>query len=79
MNFFSVSLVFVVIWWLVFFMALPWGMRRNTSENPSVNEVGAPNRPLLLRKVLITTVLSLILTVVFFYVGDLMEIRGIAR
>jgi predicted secreted protein len=75
MNTFSFILVFVVAWWLVFFMVLPWGMKKNTADDPSVNEVGAPNRPLLLKKALITTVIAAVLTAAFFYIGSLMELR----
>ena len=75
MNFFSVVLVFVVAWWLVLFMVLPWGMRKNTNDNPSVNAIGAPNRPQLIKKALITTAIAIVLTVSFFYFGSLMELR----
>jgi predicted secreted protein len=79
MNFFSITLVLVVSWWLVFFMVLPWGMRKNTNEDPSVNAIGAPSKPLLIKKALITTGIAVILTVLFFYIGSLMEIRGITN
>ena len=77
MNVVTIILVFVVAWWLVFFMALPWGMKKNTSDDPSVNAIGAPNRPLLLKKVLATTVIAAILTATFFYIGSLMELRAV--
>ena len=79
MNFVTITMVFVVIWWLIFFMALPWGMRRNTTDDPTVNDVGAPNRPLLIKKALVTSVIAVVLTVVFFYFGTLFEVRGIAN
>lgn len=52
---------FLVIWWLVFFMALPIGVR--PPEEPQPGTVpSAPERPYLLWKVLGTTVIAALLT-----------------
>ncbi len=47
-------MVYLVIWWTVLFMVLPLGVRR--VENPGRGEEqGAPERPDLVRKAIITT------------------------
>jgi len=51
--------IYFVVWWIVLFAVLPWGVRPQTSSelSPGV-EPGAPAAPLLLRKVIVTTVLA---------------------
>jgi predicted secreted protein len=52
---------FVVVWWLVFFMALPFGAAPD--EHPARGHVeSAPAKPRLLLKTLIATVLAGLLT-----------------
>ncbi len=52
---------YVVSWWLVFFMALPFGSA--PAENPQPGTVeSAPARPRLLLKALVTTVLAGLVT-----------------
>lgn len=51
---------FVIIWWVVLFMVLPWGVHR--LENPEVGqERGAPEKPRLWLKAGITTAISAVL------------------
>jgi predicted secreted protein len=58
--------VFVVLWWLVFFIALPIGI--HTEETPDQgNMKGAPKNPNIKMKMLITSIVTLILTASFFY------------
>ena len=48
---------FAIIWWLVFFLVLPWGVRRIEPEDLGTGEdPGAPEKPRLLIKAAITTV-----------------------
>ncbi|QQS12782.1 MAG: DUF1467 family protein [Rhodospirillales bacterium] len=58
-------LVFVVIWWTVVFAVLPIGVRRVDSATKGI-ERGAPERPELARKALITTAISAALWVVWY-------------
>lgn len=56
----SAVTVFIVIWWMVFFAVLPWGVRRD--DTPQIgNDPGAPARPRLLRKALLTTAIAAML------------------
>ncbi|MCE3233313.1 MAG: hypothetical protein K0R98_1570 [Rickettsiaceae bacterium] len=62
---FSVVVVYVVVWWLVFFMALPIGIRHD--ENPQVGIKAAPSNPNLKIKIIATSIITLILTAIYFY------------
>lgn len=56
----TMVLVYVIIWWVVLFTVLPWGA--HPPENPEVGHASsAPERPMLWRKMLITTVIAAIL------------------
>jgi predicted secreted protein len=58
-------MVYLVIWWTVLFAILPLGVKR--VENPGRGEDrGAPERPELKRKAIITTLLSAALWLAFF-------------
>jgi len=63
--------VFVVVWWLVFFMSLPFGVRGQW-EDGSVDEgteAGAPQATGLGKKALITTGIAVVIwTVVWLTV-----------
>lgn len=50
---------YVIIWWLVMFMVLPWGVRRIEPEDLGEgDDPGAPENPRMLMKVTITTGIS---------------------
>jgi predicted secreted protein len=69
-------MVYLVIWWIALFMVLPLGVRR--VENPGRGqEPGAPERPELLRKAIITTIVAAVLWLAFygFYQLDLLSFR----
>jgi predicted secreted protein len=58
-------MVYLVIWWTVLFAILPLGVKR--VENPGRGEDrGAPERPELKRKAIITTLVSAALWLAFF-------------
>ena len=57
--------VYFIVWWVCLFMVLPFGVKNAHEAGETVehgNEAGAPVQPLLLKKVIATTILS---TVVF--------------
>jgi predicted secreted protein len=59
-------MVYIVIWWTVLFAVLPLGVRR--VEKPGKGEEhGAPERPELLRKAIITSAVAAVLWVGFFW------------
>ncbi|HLL27573.1 MAG TPA: DUF1467 family protein [Xanthobacteraceae bacterium] len=52
--------VYFVVWWLVLFTVLPWGVhsQHETGEISPGSDPGAPTRPLLLRKAIVTTLIA---------------------
>ncbi|MFP6730947.1 MAG: DUF1467 family protein [Alphaproteobacteria bacterium] len=57
MSLFGALVVFIIAWWMVFFITLPFGVTRN--ENPEVgHDPGAPEKPRLILKAFITTVIA---------------------
>ena len=60
---------FAIIWWLVLFMVLPWGITRE--ENPEIgHEAGAPVKTRLWLKIAITTGISLVLLVIAWAIAE---------
>lgn len=60
----SAVALYFVIWWLVFYVVLTIGDRAPDAEDTRVGgaEMGAPARPRLLRRVLITSAGALVVT-----------------
>jgi predicted secreted protein len=54
--------VYFVIWWIVLFAVLPWGVKsqHETGEISPGSDPGAPVQPWLLRKAIATTIVSAI-------------------
>ena len=76
MSWLSGIVVYVILWWLVFFMALPVGVRR-AAEVEHGNDPGAPERARLGLKAAVTTVVAGVLTllVVLLVDSDLLTFR----
>ena len=70
-------MVFVVIWWTVIFAVLPLGVRRADDSVPGADR-GAPQRPDLMRKALITTAITTVLWLIWFviWVLDVFALRN---
>ena len=65
MNILSAIAIYFIIWWLVLFLTLPFGVRNSHEAGETVldgNEPGAPVMPHIGKKALVT---SLIAAVVF--------------
>jgi predicted secreted protein len=81
MTWFSTILVFVVVWWLVFFMTLPFGARsfHEAGENVETGNVeSAPMKPRLWLKAGAATVIAAVLTIGVYFLIDsgLMSLRA---
>lgn len=52
--------LYFIIWWLILFTVLPFGIRSQAEEGEVVagSEAGAPAQPMLLQKALWTTVIA---------------------
>lgn len=63
MDIFTAILVFVVIWWLCFFLVLPFGANSQSDEGvvEPGTEPGAPVRLNLVNKALTTTVIAVVI------------------
>jgi predicted secreted protein len=61
--------VFVIIWWLVFFMVLPIGSREvvDQSDVTMGQDAGAPKRTRLLFKSMISTLISVAVFALFYW------------
>ncbi|MGD9510095.1 MAG: DUF1467 family protein [Geminicoccaceae bacterium] len=67
---------YVVTWWLIFFMALPFGVAPEEHPQPG-NVESAPARPRLLLKVAVTTVLAALATwgIAWFIDSGIVDLR----
>jgi predicted secreted protein len=59
--------VYVVIWWIVLFAVLPWGVQTNEENTPG-HDPGAPVNPRLPMKVLATSAISALLWLALYAV-----------
>ena len=69
-------MVYLVIWWTILFAVLPLGVRR--AENPGLGQdQGAPERPQLLRKAIITSLVAAVLWIGFYFLhhSDVFDFR----
>jgi predicted secreted protein len=68
MSIVSVIAIYFVVWWIVLFAVLPFGIRTQAEEGDIVlgSAHSAPMRPLLLRKALATTIVSAIIVFGFW-------------
>ena len=64
--------VYLVIWWLVIFMVLPWGAKSVIDEDDvkKGHASSAPKKPRMLLKIAITTVISGVLWGIVYRVID---------
>ncbi len=76
----SALAVYFIIWWVVLFAVLPWGIRSQAEEGEIVagSDPGAPARPPLLRIVLVTTAVSGLLFAGFWWLSQtgVISLRG---
>ena len=61
--------LFVLIWWMVFFAVLPWGIRRAGDEALG-HDAGAPTRARIVLKAVVTTGITLVLFGVAFWLVE---------
>jgi predicted secreted protein len=61
MNWFTGGVLFVIIWWTALFAVLPIGTKPVAGADDKSGWRGAPERPRLLRKVIMTTLVASVL------------------
>ncbi len=59
MTWFTGTMVYVIIWWLVLFLVLPWGVHVPDEHEPG-HATSAPAKPMMWRKALITTLIAIV-------------------
>ena len=67
-------IVYVMIWWIIFFSILPVGIKSNKEVfRDSIEGIdpGAPKNPKIVKKFLITTIITSILFIMIYYTVDL--------
>tara|TARA_Y100000588_G_scaffold14547_1_gene15583 strand:- start:364 stop:603 length:240 start_codon:yes stop_codon:yes gene_type:complete len=77
MGWVGTGITFIISWWMVFFMVLPWGVRRQ--DDPELgHEAGAPENPRLWLKVAVTTGIAVVISALAWVAVDLgwISIRG---
>lgn len=76
MNWFTGVMVYVIVWWIVVFAVLPWGVRVPDEPEPG-HATSAPEKPMLWRKAAVTTVIATIIWIAIYYLveSDLISFR----
>lgn len=64
MSIFGIFVVFMVVWWLVLLMVLPFDSENKTTGAGHASS--APKNPKLLIKCIVTTIITTIITASFF-------------
>jgi predicted secreted protein len=75
--------IFFLIWWVVLFAVLPFGVRsqHEDGEMPAGTDPGAPVIPRLGRKLLLTTAVSALIFAACYvvYVNHLVTLEGLVK
>jgi len=77
MTWFEGLVAFVIIWWLVLFMVLPWGVRIPDAVEKG-HATSAPVRPRIWFKMTITTGIAIVLWALAYWLAasDLISFRN---
>ena len=69
MPWYTILAIYFIVWWLVFFTVLPWGIRSQEEHDDVVRgtDPGAPKVPALKAKLLWTTAVSTIVFAIFYW------------
>jgi predicted secreted protein len=64
--------IYFLIWWIVLFAVLPWGVRAQGADSPPGTDPGAPTLPRLRAKLVWTTIIA----TVVWAVSALVYVKG---
>ncbi|MEM7070594.1 MAG: DUF1467 family protein [Pseudomonadota bacterium] len=70
MDIITAILVFIMIWWSIFFIALPFWRHKAASHNKVGHDSGAPSKLHLIRHVLVTSAISIVLLLLFLWIRE---------
>lgn len=66
MSLISGFAIYFVIWWLVLFTTLPFGVKRQENVEPG-HDPGAPENPMFGRKLIATTLISGVIFAIVYW------------
>jgi predicted secreted protein len=72
--------VYIVVWWIVLFAVLPWGVRQPDAPQPGHAD-GAPENPRLWLKAGVTTLIAAVIWAAIYFVvqSDWISFREMAK
>lgn len=59
---FTLAATYIIVWWIVLFMALPIGIKPSADQLGRGQMAGAPEKPMLLKKIVWTSIVAAVLT-----------------
>ncbi len=76
MGIVSGIVVYIIVWWLVLFVVLPWGVRVPEKTERGMAD-SAPEHPRIGLKAAITTIIASVIWIAIFYVieADIISFR----
>jgi len=83
MSWATYAAIYFLIWWVVLFAVLPWGVRSQQESGddvPAGTDPGAPSVPMLLKKIVWTTIVATALFALFYanYIWRIVTIEDLA-
>ncbi len=71
MNLWTGIAVYLVIWWIIIFAILPWGVRGIDSQDVAKGHAfGAPEKPRIVTKMLVTTVVAAVIWLIIYLIAE---------
>ena len=72
--------IYFLIWWIVLFAVLPWGVSAQGEESPPGTDPGAPTVPRLRAKLIWTTIVASVVWAICWmvYVNGLVSLDSLA-
>ena len=74
MSALTLTAIFFIVWWIVLFAVLPWGIRTQQEDGDIVlgTTHSAPSRPQLVRKALATTAVAAVIVGLIWLAVDVL-------
>ena len=71
MSITGLAIIYIIIWWIIFFSALPIGIKHDDkrfNDNLEGVDPGAPKNPNILKKFLYTTLITTLIFIGIYYI-----------
>lgn len=74
---FTAIAMYVVIWWIVLFAVLPFGVKPTEAPGGKGQMTGAPEKPMMGKKVIWTSIVAAVVWLIIFAIvhSDLLPVR----